>query len=111
VCLAAVAALAVVLLATLARANLLGPAGVVMAAASVLLAGVYFLGFLLANLARYGWLCGSLLLCLCAHAAVRYAGPASVLTDTVAFLCGTALLLLLYLIALAGRVGQARYHR
>jgi hypothetical protein len=102
--------LALGLLALLHDAGVLTPEGVLMAAASVLLGGAYFLGFLLANLDRYGWLCGTLGLCLAAHAATR-AVAVTPLVDTLALLASAALLVLLHLYALSGLLGEARYHR
>jgi hypothetical protein len=110
-CLLLVAALAAVLLSVLARTGRLSAAGAIMAAAGVALAGAYFLGFLLANMSRYGWLCGSLLLCLGAYAAGDALAGGGALGGTTAFLGATLLLLLLYLTALAGSVGDARRHR
>jgi hypothetical protein len=84
-----------------------------MTAASVLLAGAYFLAFLLAGMARYGWLCGSLAGCTAVHVAlVSVLLPKlSLLAETTVFLGSALLLLLLLLTALTGRLGQARYHR
>ena len=109
-CLLAVSILAAVLLVVLARAGQLTPATTAMVGASVLLAGAYFLGFVLANKGRYGWLCGSLLLCLGLYLA---AGPsmAGVLADTTALLAATAMLVVLYLTALASCVHEAHRHR
>jgi hypothetical protein len=109
-CLLVVSILAAVLLALFLRSGQLTPAVTAMAAASVLLSGAYYLGFILANSARYSWLCGSLLLCLGLYLA---AGPSVVgaLTDTGALLSATALLVLLYLAALASCVHEAYRHR
>jgi hypothetical protein len=117
VCLLTVATLALGLLAFLAGTGQVSPAGMVMAATGVLLAGAYYLGFLLANLGRYGWLCASLLGCLAGYAAAVTISPLwtevpdGTLNDTLAYLGATALLVGLYLVALAGCVGQARRHR
>lgn len=109
-CVAVVSVLAAGLLAVLDRTGRLSAAGVVMAAAAVALAGAYYLGFLLANMGRYGWLCGSLLACLGVYAAAaRAAGDA--LTDTTAFLGATLLLIVLYAAGLAGGIAQARRYR
>jgi hypothetical protein len=110
-CLVAASALAAVLLAALAGIGQLGAAGAVMAVSAVLLAGTYYLGFLLANLARYTWLSGSLLLCLVLYAVAGQAVTGGGLGDVIAFLAATALLFLLYLAALAGSVGDAHRHR
>jgi len=113
VCVGVVALVAVALLAALRAAHLLSSAGVVMTAASVVLAGAYLVGFLLANMARYAWLCGSLAGCIAVHVALVAAAPRelSPLADTTVFLGSALLLFLLFLAALAGRLGQARYHR
>jgi hypothetical protein len=113
VCLGAVALLGAALLAALHGAHRLTSAGVVMTAASVLLAGAYFLAFLLAGMARYGRLCGSLAGCIAVHVALVSVGlpELSRLAETTVFLGSAVLLFLLFLIALAGRLGQARYHR
>jgi hypothetical protein len=112
-CLGVVALFAVVLLTALHAAHRLTAAGVVMTAASVLLAGAYFLAFLLAGMARYGWLCGSLAGCTAVHVALVSAllPKLSLLAQTTVFLGSVLVLLLLFLTALTGRLGQARYHR
>jgi hypothetical protein len=111
ICVVAVSTLAAVLLAALSRAGQLSTAGTVLAAAGVLLAGAYYLGFLLANMARYAWLCGSLMLCLGVYFVGGSTAAGGALTDATALLAATGLLLLLYLVALAGCVGQAHRHR
>jgi hypothetical protein len=111
ICLVTVSALAVVLLAALAWTGRLSAAGAVMAASGVLLAGAYFLGFLLANMGRYGWLCGSLLICLGVYSIGVAVTARGALSGTTAFLAATSLLVGLYLAALAGSVGQASRHR
>jgi hypothetical protein len=113
VCLGTVILLGTALLIGLHAAHRLSPAGVAMTAASVLLAGAYFLAFLLAGMGRYGWLCGSLAGCLALHVAVLSAlqPELSRLADTTVFLGSSLLLLLLFLTALTGRLGQARFHR
>ena len=110
ICLLTVAGLAVLLLVLLAGAGQLNRSGVVVAAAAVLLGGAYFLGFLLANLGRYDWLCGSLLLALATY---LLAGSTvlGALSDHVALLSATALLLTMYLTALATCLGEAHRHR
>jgi hypothetical protein len=112
----AVALLAVAMFAMLRSSQRLGPATVIMAGACVLLAGAYYLGFLLANMGRYGWLCWSLALCVAVHLALvaavrRTPWQVSPLVDTSAFLGSTVLLTLLFLYALGGRVAEARQHR
>jgi hypothetical protein len=102
--------------AMLRSAQRLGPATAVMTVACVLLAGAYYLGFLLANMGRYGWLCWSLALCVAVHLALvaavrRTPWQVSPLVDTSAFLGSTVLLTLLFLYALGGRVAEARQHR
>jgi hypothetical protein len=112
-CLGTVTLLGTALLIGLHAAHRLSPAGVAMTAASVVLAGAYFLAFLLAGMGRYGWLCGSLAGCLAIHVAVVSAlqPELSRLADTTVFLGSSLLLLLLFLTALTGRLGQARFHR
>jgi hypothetical protein len=112
-CVVLVAILAAGLLYALHAAHRLSPASTVMALACVVLAGAYYLGFLLANMGRYGWLCGSLGLCLAGHAAGTLAAPGLLrpLVDTTLFLASNILLVVLFLIALSGRIGQARYNR
>lgn len=111
VCIAVVSVLAGILLVVLDRSGRSSSAAVVMAAAGALLAGAYYLGFLLANMGRYGWLCGSLLLCLGAYATAGALAPGDALSDTTAFLGATMLLIVLYLTALAGSIGQAHRYR
>jgi hypothetical protein len=110
ICLLAVGGLAVLMLVLLAGTGQLSRSGVVVAAAAVLLGGAYFLGFLLANLGRYGWLCGSLLLGLTAYV-LAGSTVLGVLSDHMALLSATALLLTLYLTALATCLGEAHRHR
>jgi hypothetical protein len=116
VCMGAVALLGAAWLPVLAAAGLLTPAGAVMAAANVALAGAYFVGFLLAGMARHGWLCGSLAGCLALHvvfvsAASGDFGDVSALADISVFTGSALLLLLLFSAAMVGRVDQARFHR
>ncbi|GAA0933202.1 hypothetical protein GCM10009557_95000 [Virgisporangium ochraceum] len=112
-CLVTIAAVAAVVLVALRAAGLLSAAAAVMAAAGVVLGGAYFLGFLLANLSEYRWLCGSLAVCLGAHVAVTLLAPRTLspLADTTVFLATTVLLLVLFVAALAGRLGHARDYR
>jgi hypothetical protein len=112
-CLLTIAVVAAVVLLALRAAGLLSAAAAVMAAAGVVLGGAYFLGFLLANLSEYRWLCGSLAVCLGAHVAVTLLAPwaLSPLADTTVFLATTVLLLVLFVAALAGRLGHARDYR
>jgi hypothetical protein len=112
VCMGAVALLAAAWLPVLAAAGLLTPAGAVMTAANIVLAGAYFVGFLLAGMARYGWLCGSLAGCLALHVVLVSAAPGvSALADITVFTGSALLLLLLFSTAMVGRVDQARFHR
>src|SRR6266511_1962293 len=116
VCLTAVALLAVAVFAVLRSSLQLSPASVLMALACVVLAGAYYLGFLLANMGRYGWLCWSLALCMAIHLAVVAAArltrwQADPVVDTSAFLGSTVLLAVLFLSALGSRVAEARVHR
>jgi hypothetical protein len=112
-CVVVVAVLAAGLLYALTAAHRLSPASIVMALACVTLAGAYYLGFLLANMGRYGWLCASLGLCLAGHTVGTLAAPGllSALADTTLFLASNVLLVVLFVIALSGRVGQARFNR
>ena len=112
-CVVVVAVLAAGLLYALRAADRLSPASIVMALACVTLAGAYYLGFLLANLGRYGWLCASLGVCLAGHSAGTLAAPGllTALPDTTLFLACNVLLVVLFLIALSGRIGQARFNR
>ena len=63
------------------------------------------------DLGRFGWLCGSLLVCVSLYAASTFVTAGDALRDTTALLGATVLLVLLYLAALAGRVGEAYRHR
>jgi hypothetical protein len=112
-CLVTITAVAAVVLLALRAAGLLSAAAAVMAAAAVVLGGAYFLGFLLANLSEYRWLCGSLAVCLGTHVAVALLAPRALspLADTTVFLATAVLLLLLFVAALVGRLGHARDYR
>ncbi|HET6776025.1 MAG TPA: hypothetical protein VFH36_22125 [Acidimicrobiales bacterium] len=113
VCVGAVAIAAAALIAALHAADLLSAAAVLMTTASVVLGGAYFAGFVLANMGRFAWLCGSLATCLAAHLVLTAAAPRglSPVVDTLAFLGSAVLLFLLLVTALVGCVGQARHHR
>lgn len=111
ICLVSVSALAAVLITVLDRTGQLTPAIGFMATAGVLLAGAYYLGFLLANLGRFRELCGSLLVCAGSYAASGLVTGGDMRRDTTALLAATTALILLYLAALAGCVGQAQRHR
>src|SRR6266536_883925 len=116
VCVTSVALLAVAVFYVLRSSQKLGPASVVMASACAVLAGAYFLGFLLANMGRYGWLCWSLALCVAVHVAVGVGArwtpwQLSPLVDTSVFLGSTLLLVVLFLFALGERLGEVRCHR
>jgi hypothetical protein len=113
VCLGVAALLAAILLFALQAVDMLTPAAAVMTAAGVVLAGTFFLGFRLAEMARYGWLCGSLAACSGLHIAVTSLSPQGLtpLADTTVFLGSSLLLFVLFLAAMAQRLGQARYHR
>lgn len=112
-CSGVVAVLAVVLLAALGAVARVDRAAVLVAVACVVLAAAYFIGFLLANLGRYWWLCGSSAACTALHVSVVLAAPKELpaLVDTGVFLGSVVLLLVLFLVALAGPIGQARSHR
>jgi hypothetical protein len=112
-CSVAVAVFGSGLLAALRPAHLFSVPAAVLVSADAVLAGAYFLGFVLAVMDRYGWLCWSLGLCTAGYVAAGYVGPwkSDPLADTIVFLGSALLLALLFLIALAGRIAQARYHR
>jgi hypothetical protein len=110
ICFGVVGLLAVALLGVLAATGRYTAASAFMAAAGVLLAGAYFLGFLLANLGRYRVLCVNLVLGLAAYEIARIALP-GVLGNTYAFRIAAATLLVLNLIGLMGVLGDARRHR
>jgi hypothetical protein len=109
-CFGVVGLLAVALLGVLAATGRYTEASAFMAAAGVLLAGAYFLGFLLANLGRYRVLCVNLVLGLAAYELASIALP-GVLGDTYAFRIAAATLLVLNLVGLIGVLGHARRHR
>jgi hypothetical protein len=110
ICLAVVGALAVALLGVLTLIGRGSAPAAVMATAGVLLAGAYYLGFLLANLGRYGWLCVSLVLSLGTYEIARIALP-GVLGDIQAFQIAAAQLLVLSAAGLLGLLTQAHRHR
>jgi hypothetical protein len=58
-------------------------------------------------------LCGSLAVCLGAHVAIALLAPRALspLADTTVFLASAVLLLVLFVAALAGRLGHARNYR
>jgi hypothetical protein len=102
--------LAAVLLAVLAALGRSTNEAASMAAAAVLLAGAYFLGFLLANLGQHGWLCTSLLLGFATYGLARLALPSG-FSDIDAFRIAAAALLVLHLAGLIRVAGHARRHR
>jgi hypothetical protein len=113
-----VALLAVPLLAALRYAGLSSPAVLAMTAAHTVLAGAYFLSFILAGQGRYGWLCAALGVSAAVHiSAVSLvadwlgAAASHPLADTLAFLGSAVLLQLLCVAALAPVVGQVRRYR
>lgn len=110
-CLSGVGLLAAVLLAALAVADRLSRPVIVLAGASILLAGAYFLAFLLANLGHQAWLCGSLLGCLAAFAAAIAAVGDSASHAAEVFAVTTALLLTLTLAPACRQIGQVWGHR
>ena len=113
VCFGAVALLGAALLATLAATERLSAAAVLMTLSAVLLAGAYFVGFILANMTRFAWLCGSLATCLAAHVVLIAAAPRDIgpVAGSAVFLASALLLFTLFLSALAGCVVHARSHR
>jgi hypothetical protein len=110
VCLAVVGGLTAALLGVLAATGHYTQAGAAMAAAFIPLTGAFYLGFPLANMGCYGWLCGSLLAGLASYEVIRFAWPGP-FADARAFGIGAELILLLYLIGLLGRLDQAVHHR
>jgi hypothetical protein len=113
VCAAVVAVLGLALLVLLAATERFSVAAVLMTASTVLLAGAYFSGFVLANMARFAWLCGSLATCIVAHLVLAAAAPRDLgpVAGTAMFLASALLLFTLFLSALVGGVVQARTHR
>jgi hypothetical protein len=110
VCVATVGGLAGVVVGLLARAGRYTPDVAAMAVAGTVLAGAYFLGFLVANLGRPGWSCASLLLGLATYELARIGLPTD-LGDAHAFAVAAAALLGLHLIGLVGVADDARRHR
>ncbi|MBL7259991.1 hypothetical protein [Paractinoplanes lichenicola] len=109
-CLAVPAVLGVALVAVLRTTD---PAVMVMVVAHVLLAGAYYVAFLLAGFERFGRLCASLLAALALHlGAVFLLGRAvTPLIDTVLFAGSVLALLALFLLGLAPSVRQVRHYR
>ncbi|MDR7275862.1 hypothetical protein [Catenuloplanes atrovinosus] len=110
-CLAAPAVAALPLLIGLELAGLLTPAGVLMTAAHVALAGAYYLAFLLAGRGRFGWLCVTMAVAIALHlvpAALLRAGP---VVDTSLYLGSVLTLLGLFAAGLVPVIGQARHYR
>jgi hypothetical protein len=122
-CMSTVALLALPLLVALRQVGLLSPALLAMTAAHTVLAGAYFLSFILAGQGRYGWLCAALGVSAAVHlTATHLAGSVVVagwlgaaasrpLADTLAFLGSAVLLQMLCVAALAPAVGQVRRYR
>ncbi|SCL27091.1 hypothetical protein GA0074692_2288 [Micromonospora pallida] len=118
-CLAVAAVLGLVLLAVFAQAGLLSPAGVVMTAAHVALAGTYYLAFLLAGRGRYGWLCLSMVVVIAVHVGVGgllgvaplLGQDGSALVDTSLHLGSVLLLQALFALGLLPVIGQVRHYR
>ncbi|GAB7050909.1 hypothetical protein [Catenuloplanes indicus] len=110
-CLAVPAVAALLLLICLELTGLLTAAGVLMTAAHVTLAGAYYLAFLLAGRARFGWLCATMTVAVALHlvpAAVLRAGP---VLDTSLYLGSVLALLGLFAAGLVPVIGQARHYR
>lgn len=108
----AVGALAVVLLLALRQGAALSPAGVVLVGGHVAVAGAYFLAFILAGQAQYGWLCLALATVLVVHVGLMlFAGGLNQPRDAVSFLGSALLLQLLLMIILARTLGQAWRYR
>jgi hypothetical protein len=109
---------AAAVLGVLGWAGWLSPAGVVMAAAQIAMAGAYFLAFILAGHNRYGWLCAAIGISIVAHLGtarlVMAMAPSprlSAFADTSLFLGSAVLLQVLLVVALAPVVGQVRRYR
>ncbi|WP_459838287.1 hypothetical protein, partial [Catenuloplanes niger] len=86
-------------------------AGVLMTAAHVVLAGAYYLAFLLAGRSRFGWLCVTMTVAVALHlvpALVLRAGP---VLDTSLYLGSVLTLLGLFAAGLVPVIGQARHYR
>ncbi|MEV4703239.1 hypothetical protein [Actinoplanes sp. NPDC049316] len=110
VCMAVPAALGMVLQAAL---GFPGPASAVMVAAHVVLAGAYYLAFLLAGFERFGLLCGTIGAALVLHlGVVQLVGrPVAPLADTTLYLGSVLALLAQFLFGLAPSVRQVRHFR
>ncbi|MBT8227734.1 MAG: hypothetical protein HKP61_15370, partial [Dactylosporangium sp.] len=108
-CAAVVAALAGPLLLALARwRGPLDPASAAMAGAYAVLAGAYFLAFLLAERSRYGWLCGGLGCAIAAHLVATWIYPAM---DPLWYLGSAVLLQVIFIAGLAPVLGQVQRYR
>jgi len=118
-CLAAPAALGLVLLAGLAAAGRLTGPGALMVAAHVVLGGAYYPAFVLAGFERFGWLCACMLAAMAAHIGIgALLGAAPLLgrtsaptADTALYLGSTLALLGLFLLGLRPILGQVRHYR
>lgn len=118
-CLAVPAVLAAPLLIGLRHAGMLSAAGVVMTAAHVALAGAYYLAFLLAARARYGWLCLAMGIAVTSHigvgalvgAAPLLGQDGAALADTSLHLGSVLLLQALFALGLLPVIGQIRHYR
>jgi hypothetical protein len=108
-----VAVLAVPLLVGLDQAGLLTRAGVLMAAAHAVLAGAYYLGFLLAGQGRYLALCAALVAAAVLHTVGGLLAGArgDPLVDTGLFLGSALLLQVLWAALLARAAAQAWRYR
>ncbi|MFI6328734.1 hypothetical protein ACIBBG_10625 [Micromonospora chersina] len=106
---AAVAGLALAMFAPLRQAGLLSPAGTVLVAAHVAVAGAYFLAFVLAGHGRFGRLSALLGIALAAHLAVLLfvPGGSHPMADAAGFLSSAVLLQAMLLAALSRVLGQA----
>lgn len=106
-CIGTVAMLAVGLLLVLGRFRPVSEAAVLLAGTGAVLAGAYFLGFLLADLGRLRWLCGSLAVGIAVYASAVAIGGGGALADVIAFLAASGAMLALCVVGLAGRIGHA----
>jgi hypothetical protein len=110
-CLAAPAVIALLLLLGLRLAGLLTPAGALMTAAHVALAGAYYLAFLLAGRGRFGWLCVTMTTAIALHLALAVLLRAGPVLDTSLYLVSVLLLIGLFAAGLVPVIGQARHYR
>lgn len=112
-CFAAVVLAAIPVLTAMGRWYRLSPATVIMTLAYALVASGYFLSFVVAERARYGWLGFAFGLATTVHVTARalLAAPTNPFADALWYLGSAALLQVLLLAALAPVVGQVWRYR